>query len=57
LGDLGNNRYIQTTGQSGNPLSAHYADLIERHRNVEYVPMTFGRAGVTGEVLRLESEE
>lgn len=43
-----------TTGQSGNLLSRHYDDLVEPHRNVEYLPMTFGRENVEGTVLRLE---
>ena len=46
-------RFMNTTGQSGNVLSAHYADLIPRHQAVEYVPMTFGRADAQGAVLVL----
>lgn len=46
-------RFINTTGQSGNVLSAHYADLIARHQAVEYLSMTFGRADAKGAVLVL----
>ncbi len=54
LADLQNSRFIQTTGQSGNVLSSHYDDFIRRHRDVEYVPMTFGRTAVAGDTLTLE---
>ena len=54
LADLNNSRFVITTGQSGNVLSSHYDDLIRPHRDVEYVPMTFGRENVQGDVLRLE---
>jgi len=39
LADFGTARFIQTTGQSGNPLSKHYADLMPLWRAVKYVPM------------------
>ena len=39
LGNLDNSLFIQATGQSGNPLSRHYRDLIGRWRDVEYVRM------------------
>ena len=45
---------MHTTGQSGNVLSKHYDDFIERHRDVEYIPMTWGRENVSGDVLGLE---
>ena len=54
LADLGNSRFIITTGQSGNVLSSHYDDLIRPHRDVEYLPMLFGRENVEGDVLKLE---
>jgi penicillin amidase len=54
MSDLNQSLYMHTTGQSGNLLSRHYDDLIERHRNVEYLDMLFGRAQVYGDVLRLE---
>ena len=48
-----NNVFVQPTGQSGNILSPHYDDLVARHQAVEYLPMTFGREQVTGDVLVL----
>jgi len=54
LQNLNGSFFMITTGQSGNPLSPHYDDFIERHRNVEYLPMTFGRDNVQGDVLTLE---
>ncbi len=54
MSDLSNSRFILTTGQSGNVLSAHYDDFIERHRDVKYLAMSFGREQVNGDVLRLE---
>ena len=53
LQDFNRSIFMTTTGQSGNVLSPHYADFIERHRDVEYLPMTFGRDRVTGDVLTL----
>jgi penicillin amidase len=37
LADLGDSRFMIPTGQSGNPLSPHYADLLERWRDGGYV--------------------
>ncbi len=54
LGDLQASRFVQTTGQSGNLLSGHYADLIRLHRDVGYLPMRFGRSQVQGDVLMLQ---
>ena len=53
LADFNRSLFMTTTGQSGNVLSPHYADFIERHRDVEYLPMRFGRDHVEGDVLRL----
>ena len=53
LADLNNSRYMITTGASGNVLSNHYDDLIRMHRDVEYLPMLFGRENVKGDVLLL----
>ncbi len=53
LANWQNSQFIITTGQSGNVLSAHYDDFIQRHRDVEYVPMAFGRENVQGETLVL----
>jgi penicillin amidase len=54
LQDFNRSLYVTTTGQSGNVLSRHYDDMIERHRDVEYLPMTFGRENVQGQVLTLQ---
>ena len=54
MSDLNNSLFIHTTGQSGNVLSKHYDDLIERHQAVEYLPMSFGREAVTGDTLILQ---
>lgn len=53
LADMARSVYMTTTGQSGNVLSPHYDDLIERHRNVEYLPMQFGKGAASGNVLTL----
>ncbi|MDX1482842.1 MAG: penicillin acylase family protein [Alphaproteobacteria bacterium] len=37
--DLDRSRFMQPTGQSGNPLSPHYRDLIQPWRNGQYVAM------------------
>jgi penicillin amidase len=39
LADLDRSRFIIAGGQSGNPLSAHYHDLIERWRDGRYVEL------------------
>ncbi|HKI58881.1 MAG TPA: penicillin acylase family protein [Trueperaceae bacterium] len=36
-------RFIQTTGQSGNPLSKHYGDFQRIWRDVRYLPMSMRR--------------
>ena len=54
LANLPNSRFIQTTGQSGNLLSSHYDDFIRPHRDVQYIPMAFGRTEVAGDTLTLE---
>lgn len=52
----GNSRFIQNTGQSGNPMSRHYDDFIARHQAVEYVPMRYGEAVGGGERLELRGK-
>ncbi|MFO7631739.1 MAG: penicillin acylase family protein [Caldilinea sp.] len=54
LSDIAGSRFMITTGLSGNVLSRHYDDLIRSHRDVEYLPMLFGRERVDGDTLRLE---
>ena len=46
LGNLANSRFVLATGQSGHPLSRHYADMMEAWRNNQLVwpVQTSGRA-------------
>jgi len=53
LADMVRSIYMTTTGQSGNVMSRHYDDFIERHRDVEFLPMRFGRDASSGSVLTL----
>lgn len=46
LADLDNSRFMHTTGQSGNLLSPHYADLLPLWQGMEYVPMLWDQAKV-----------
>jgi penicillin amidase len=39
---ISNSRFMIAPGQSGNPQSPHYDDLLERWRQVKYLPMRFG---------------
>ncbi len=39
LEDPAQSRFIISTGQSGNPLSAHYGDMVERWRDGEYLTL------------------
>lgn len=43
LGDFGNSRMIQTTGQNGQVFHPHRDDFIALWQNVEYHPMLFDR--------------
>ena len=54
LSNIAASRFMITTGQSGNVLSNHYDDLIRRHRDVDYLPMLFGKENIRGNTLRLE---
>ena len=58
LSNFDNSRFMHTTGQSGNVLSAHYDDLIPKWAATQYVQMYWTRAAVEGspgaEKLRLE---
>ena len=47
-------RFMHTTGQSGNLLSDHYDDLIERHRDGQYLTMRLDRTPPLGRALVLE---
>ena len=54
LSELNSSLFMHTTGQSGNIVSDYYDNLIERHRDVDYLPMTFGREEATGTLFTLE---
>mgnify|MGYP000169808673 CR=1 FL=1 len=41
LGDFAASRSMNTTGQSGHPLSPHYSDLIDPWRSIRYHPLHF----------------
>ena len=43
LSDLARSQFIQPTGQSGNVLSPHYRDFLDRWVNVEYLPILTAR--------------
>lgn len=49
LSDWGNCRSQHTTGQSGQPMHKHYADMIQSWRAVEHHPMLFDRAQIETE--------
>jgi penicillin amidase len=44
LARLDDSRFIQPTGQSGNPLSPHFGDFVERWRDGEYIRIPSDRA-------------
>jgi penicillin amidase len=46
MGDLDSGRFIQTTGNGGNPFDRHYGDLIQRWVNGALVPLWFSRTAV-----------
>lgn len=46
LGDLDRSRYIIATGQSGNPFSRHYRDLLERWRSGGFITIAGNRDAV-----------
>ncbi len=46
LGDLDRSRYIIATGQSGNPFSPHYGDMLDRWRAGEFVTIGGNREDV-----------
>ncbi len=51
LADLDNSRFIISTGQSGNLLSPHYADLLERWRDGKYLWITGDRANLNARAI------
>ncbi|MBT3557027.1 MAG: penicillin acylase family protein [Rhodospirillales bacterium] len=46
LADLSQSRFILSTGQSGNPLSAHYDDLLNKWADGEYVMIDAGKLAI-----------
>lgn len=44
--DVSNGQIVIPMGQSGQPQHPHYKDMIERWRNIEYVPMYFKKEDV-----------
>jgi len=44
LSNLSNSLHTHTTGQSGQPLSKHFSDMVLLWRDVKYAPMYFDRA-------------
>ena len=52
LANLSRSRFMIATGQSGNPLSTHYDDLLEAWRDGQYL-FPSGPAAETAEILRL----
>ena len=46
LDDLERSLFVYSTGQSGNVFAANYANLAERWRNGEYVPMVTARDAI-----------
>jgi penicillin G amidase len=60
LNDPDRSRYVLAGGQSGNPLSAHYADLLRLWRRGAGVPIAWSASAVEAAVvdrLRLEPAE
>jgi penicillin amidase len=60
LSNLGNSVSVHTTGQSGQPGSRHFADMIKLWRRVEYHPMLFDREAILAQsegTLTLEPRE
>ncbi len=49
LGDLANSRFMIPVGQSGNPFSGHYADLLEPWRDGNYVRIAGSRESLAAE--------
>jgi len=51
LADLDNSRFIIATGQSGNVLSPHYSDFLERWRDVRYIRIAGPRDEVAADAI------
>lgn len=50
LSDLDASLFIQSTGQSGNPLSSHYRSFAERWSKGAYITIPTGRAAILGQL-------
>ncbi len=46
--NFANSQTINTTGQSGHPFNAHYNDMIELWRNIQYHEMLWGKDMIAG---------
>jgi penicillin G amidase len=46
LGDLDNSLSVHTLGQSGHAYAAHYFDMVDLWRNIQYYPMLWERQSV-----------
>ncbi len=55
LADLDNSVFIHAPGQSGNPLSPHYDDLVVRWRDHEPFRIPEAKAGAGGRLLLVPS--
>jgi penicillin amidase len=53
LSNWDNSWVTSTPGQSGQPGSPHYGDLLELWRNYEYFPLAYSRARVEKETLHV----
>lgn len=51
LADLDRSRYAIAGGQSGNPLSRHYADQLERWRRADGIPIAWSHDAVARSVV------
>ncbi len=52
VGNWDNSRAINTPGQSGNPDSPHYRDLVQMWLKGEYFPLLYSRAAVEAATLQ-----
>lgn len=52
VGDWDNSRFVIPMGQSGHPISGHYADLLALWHEGRYVPMAFTESAVRGAAWR-----
>jgi penicillin amidase len=47
LGNLNNSLTVHTTGQSGHAYHAHYFDMVDLWRNIQYYPMLWDEQTIT----------